>query len=560
MKNAASFASPFAPVLEIRDLCLWLEGSEGKRPILSSVDLCMGREVLGLIGLSGAGKSQLALSILNLLPPHAVRTASRLNFCGSSLLHCNPSQMQKLRGSRIALLGQDPRHALNPGHPIGAQLMEVAQLHLGVPKRVAHDYALGMLQEVGFSAPQKIFHSYAYQLSTGMCQKVALALALLPDPELLIADEPSSALDQATCSETMLLMGRMVEEKGMGLLLMSHDSFLLSNLCKKAVLLSQGRSIPLDQEALCTQDQWRNSLGDLEPVSGVVPPFCAQTVSATSACEGKPFQKERRKSVTAAWSSRFWEAKTEPITCPPQTAMLVVEKVELWEGLPGRGTPIVQDVNFSLEQGAALGIMGPIGSGKSTLLRLLCGLLPARGKIRIAGHSFCASRGGTSGKVPPWGAQCGVQLVFQDCYAALHPYRKIGWSLHEPFRLRAEPLDRTRIHYLFSRLGLDPALLSRYPDQLSGGQRQRILLLRGLLSNPRLLLLDEITAALDHHSCMQVLDLLEELRQESRMTFLVVSHDLSVIEALCTDFAFLQRGKFSVMENLSGLKKAVSLQ
>ncbi|SKA98190.1 microcin C transport system ATP-binding protein [Pseudomonas extremaustralis] len=491
-------------LIEIRDLCVAFGGQPVVRNL--SLDVRPG-ECLALVGESGSGKSVTALSILQLLPEAGTETRGSVKYRGQELIGASASTLQKLRGDRIAIIFQEPMTSLNPLHSIEKQIGETLLLHKGLGGKAAQARILELLELVGIQKPEERLKAYPHQLSGGQRQRVMIAMALACEPQLLIADEPTTALDVTVQRKILLLLKSLQQRLGMSLLLISHDLNLVRSMAQRVCVMHAGEIVEqADCETLFTAPQhpYSQLLLDAEP-------------------SGEPVCSEERETVL--------EVHDLTVQFP------------LGGGLFQRKTYLraVDGISLSVQRGKTLGIVGESGSGKSTLGQAILRLLDSTGSIRFQGVALESLN---HHQMRPWRKQ--MQVVFQDPYGSLSPRMSVqqiiseGLEVHAPCSL-AE-CDAQVIQVL-KDVGLDPASRHRYPHEFSGGQRQRIAIARALVLKPALMLLDEPTSALDRTVQKQVVALLRELQEKYGLTYLFISHDLAVVRAMAHDMIVIKDGK-----------------
>ncbi len=485
-------------LLEIRDLRVRFHGPDGPAEALRGIDLAMGREKLGLVGASGSGKSCAARAILRLLPERAEVEAERLVFAGIDLARLPERAMRGIRGRRIALVAQDPRFSLDPMLCIGEQIGEAYLAHFAAGRDEARRRSLAMLEAVRIRDPERMLRAYPHQLSGGMGQRVAIAMALIAEPDLLIADEACSALDATVQMQVLALLDELVRRRGMGLLFISHDPGVVAAFCERVIVLAEGRVAE----------------AGTAPRPGPTRP-AALPVAAL---------RHRGSSGQAA------------------AAALALDNLSVAFGRGPAPMRAVDGVSLRVAEGETCGIAGESGSGKSTVLRVLAGLNEAwSGALRLFGRTVARRR--------PRALRRLVQMVFQDPTGSLHPGRTVDATLREGLIVQGMDDPDRRISRVLDEVGLGQGFRFRYPHQMSGGQRQRVAIARALVLEPRILLLDEPTSALDAAAQEEILDLLSRLRRERRLTAVLVSHNLAVLARLCDAVAVMNNGR--IVEQLS---------
>ncbi len=492
-------------MLEIDALNLEIAG----QPVLRDVSLTLAKgEVLGLVGESGSGKSMTALAIMGLLP-HGARASGAVRLGGTDLLALPEARLCRIRGRRIGMIFQEPMTALNPVMTIGDQVAEVLRIHHALPRREARARARQVLDRVGLPGPRFPLTRFPHQLSGGQRQRVAIAMAIAEAPELLIADEPTTALDVTTQAGILDLLTRLVREEGMAMLLITHDLGVVAGRTDRVAVMKDGRLVEAaPTPALFARpqaDYTRALIAASAHVPAVPPP------AITDAAPLLAVQKAVRE---------FRLPRPSPFTAAP-----VLRAVDA--------------VSLTLAPGESLGIVGESGSGKTTLTRAILGLDGLQsGSIRLAGEVLPA------GRAMPRHLRAQMQAVFQDPFGSFDPRQRVETLVAEPFHLTGRPPDwRERVAEALREVGIDPAAARRHIHAFSGGQRQRIAIARALIVRPRLIVLDEAVSALDVRVRAQVLDLLARLRADHGLAYLFVSHDLNVVRAVTDRVLVMQAGR-----------------
>ncbi|WP_368416390.1 dipeptide ABC transporter ATP-binding protein [Falsiroseomonas sp.] len=544
--------------------------------VVHGIDLdIMPGETLGLVGESGSGKSVSCLAALRLLPGEA-DISGGITFAGDDVTRLSPARLQSLRGGRIAIVFQDPAAALNPTQTIGWQLRERLVRHQGLRGAALQAAAIAALARVGIADPAQRLEDYPHHLSGGMCQRAMIAMALTGKPELLIADEPTTALDVTTQAQILDLLRDLQRETGMAMVLVSHDLGLIAESCARVAVMYAGRIVeqgptaeifatprhPYTRGLLASLPRIEHVVARLAtmpgalPQPGQLPPGCSfapRCDRATPACEaGVP-----RLEQHGARALRCLHPQDDPPAGPGLVQVAagaetlgapMVEAQALGLryaprrllGLFARGAAVqaVDGVSFTLHRGETLGLVGESGCGKSTVARMVAGLLtPSAGELR-----FAAERGAAPGVPAPRFAQ----LVFQDPLGALDPRQRIGAQIAEPMeihRIGDAASRRAEVLRLLQAVGLDAALADAFPHRLSGGQRQRVVLARALALRPPMLIADEPFSALDVSVQAQVIEVLAALQAREALTLLFISHDLRVVRRICGRVAVMYAGR-----------------
>ena len=497
-------------LVEVRDLSVAFVNGDSRRQVVNSISFDIRRgETLALVGESGSGKSVTAHSLLRLLPyPQAQHPSGTIHYADQDLLKLSEKKLRGIRGNRIAMVFQEPMTSLNPLHSIEKQINEVLALHKGLSGKAATRRTLELLELVGIPEPQKRLKALPHELSGGQRQRVMIAMALANEPELLIADEPTTALDVTVQLKILELLKDLQARLGMAMLIISHDLNLVRRIANRVCVMQNGELVEqADCEALFTSPQ-------------------------------HPYTRE----LLAA------EPDGGPVTTHAAETMLEVEDLRVWfpikKGLLRRTVDhvkAVDGINFSLQRGQTLGIVGESGSGKSTLGLAILRLIGSQGAIRFGNEAL---NGLSQNQVRPFRRQ--MQVVFQDPFGSLSPRMTVGMIVGEGLRIHgignAAEQQQAIIEALLE-VGLDPESRHRYPHEFSGGQRQRIAIARALVLKPALILLDEPTSALDRTVQRQVVELLRALQSKYNLTYLFISHDLAVVRALSHQLMVVKQGQ-----------------
>jgi microcin C transport system ATP-binding protein len=500
-----------SPLLAVRDLSasFVVEGGEVAAVRHVSFDLERG-ESLALVGESGSGKSVTALSIMQLLPyPTARHPSGSILFQGRELIGAPEATMRQVRGDRIAMIFQEPMTSLNPLHSIEKQVNEVLRVHKGLSRSAARARTLELLRLVGLPEAERRLDAYPHQLSGGQRQRVMIAMALANEPDLLIADEPTTALDVTIQAQILTLLGELQAKFGMALLLITHDLGVVRKMAERVCVMSAGEIV----EAGATR----------EIFDAPRHPYTQHLLAA----EPRPMARAPRGDapvVLAAEDVRVWF---------PIRRGLLRRRVGHIKAVDG--------VSVTVREGQTVGVVGESGSGKTTLGLALLRLQACEGRVRFAGRDLTGMPAGALRSL-----RREMQVVFQDPFGALSPRMSIaqivgeGLGVHGIGATSSE--RRELIDAALDEVGLDPALRDRYPHEFSGGQRQRIAIARALVLKPRFVVLDEPTSALDMSVQAQVVDLLRELQARHRLAYLFISHDLKVVRAMSDEILVMRDG------------------
>ncbi|MBE7175102.1 MAG: ABC transporter ATP-binding protein [Mucilaginibacter polytrichastri] len=541
------------PLLEIDRLSVHFSPDT---PAVDAISFLLEKgETLGIVGESGSGKSVTSLAIMRLLDEERTRINGRIIFNGADLFSLDKKAMQALRGGQIGMIFQEPMTSLNPLISCGNQVLEAIRQHRpSISKKEGRKQVLDLFDEVRLPRPESIFSSYPHQLSGGQKQRVMIAMALSCDPRLLIADEPTTALD-VTVQKTILdLLNRLKADREMSMLFISHDLGVVKQVANRAMVMQQGKIVEEGPvETLFTQPRHPYTKGLL--ASRPDPTLRLQRLpSVQDFLHSEVPVQERLDALRIDPARENDRRKRLQEQSPLQQVTDLCTRFALNAGFFGRPTGFVQavdEVSFSVFPGETLGLVGESGCGKTTLGRSILRLVePSSGSIKFDGKEIT-----TLGNREMRGMRRDMQLVFQDPYASLNPRKTIGESIIEPMHVHAvfgtKNQQRERAMHLLEKVNLLPGHFDRYPHEFSGGQRQRVVIARALALQPRFLICDESVAALDVSVQAQVLNLLKDLQDEFKLTYLFISHDLAVVKHLSDRILVMNSGKI-VEEGSSG--------
>jgi peptide/nickel transport system ATP-binding protein len=500
------------PVLEVRGLGVdfWVDGTWYPAAIDMSYEIQRG-EVLAIVGESGSGKSSSSMALLGLLPANA-RVTGSIKLTGRELTELTPSQLRRVRGKEVAVIFQEPMTALNPVYTIGFQIVESLRLHLDMGPKAAKERAIELLGMVELPDPEQSFDKYPHQLSGGQRQRALIAMSISCDPLLLIADEPTTALDVTVQAEILELLRNLRSRLNSAIILITHDLGVVADLADQVIVMKDGRIVE------------RGPIDDIY---------------------SRPQHPYTRQLLAAVPHLRVTEAD-RPIQSPQRTVDPVLKLERVAVDYPKRGRipafRAVNDISFEIGRGEIVGLVGESGSGKTTIGRAAVALLPvAKGSLQVLGNDLATA---SSREIRLIRRQIGI--VFQDPGSSLNPRFPIGQCIGEPLLLageaRGKELDR-RVEILLDQVELPRSFRNRYPHELSGGQRQRVGIARALALRPALLVADEPTSALDVSVQARFLVLLKSLQQELNFACLFVSHDLAVVDELAHHVVVLNKGE-----------------
>jgi peptide/nickel transport system ATP-binding protein len=509
-----------APLLAVDRLSVSIGDAQIIRQLSFRVDA---GEIVGLAGASGSGKSMTALAIMRLLPPRA-RSSGAVHLNGAAITAKSEAELQAMRGRDIGMVFQEPMTALNPLMQIGDQVAETVLLHGAAGRRRANTLAREALDAVGLEGEAGGFNRYPHELSGGQRQRVAIAIAVVLRPALLIADEPTTALDVIAQAHILTLLRELVAERRMGLILVSHDLAVIARVAHRLMVMNDGKIV--EERALdgAEPGQIRRSLRHLRH------PYTRALLAAAE------LPIKRAAVVTAA------DATTPPVL---EVRGLIREyrraRRSLWHA--GTAFRAVDDVSLTLRAGENVGLVGESGSGKSSLLRAILALDRLQGgDVRLLGEPFSTATGARLKRL-----RRSIQVVFQDPYGSFDPQWPVERLISEPYYLMDAPPSaaerRRRVAAVLEQVGLAAADSSRYPHEFSGGQRQRIAIARALITEPSVIAFDEAVSALDVVVRAQILELLEELSQRLNLAYLFVSHDLNVVRAIADRVYVMLEGR-----------------
>ncbi|MCL6269428.1 ABC transporter ATP-binding protein [Sansalvadorimonas sp. 2012CJ34-2] len=504
-----------------------------------SFELARG-EILGLVGESGAGKSTIGNAIINLLSAPGRIAGGSVVLDGEPIQTLQGEAMRQIRGRRIGFIFQDPMTSLNPLLTIGTQLMETVVATRGASKEEAEARALELLEAVGIPEPKLRLNQYPHQFSGGMRQRVVIAIALAGDPELIIADEPTTALDVSIQNQVLELIRKLCKERDVGCILITHDMGVIANTTDRVAVLYQGELM----ECGPTMDVLERPQHD----------YTRSLISAVPRSDVKVHRFPQVEYIEKAEELRIdvknhWLGQKESFGEVDHGKLLEVKDVDLrfvtkraFRERDRRYVQAIDNVSFHVKEGETFGLVGESGSGKSTTARVIAGLYrPDGGQVYFAGKEIS---GMSARERRPLNRQ--IQMIFQNPYSSLNARMTVANIIAEPIRFHqlasSEAEVRQIVNDLLDHVGLGKAMGVRYPHEFSGGQRQRISIARALATRPRFLICDEPTSALDVSVQAQILNLLKDLQEELGLTMLFISHDLPVIRQMCDRIAVMKQG------------------
>jgi peptide/nickel transport system ATP-binding protein len=590
------------PVLEICDLSTHIQLTTSVVHAVGNVDLSIEPgEALGLVGESGCGKSMTGLSIMGLLPPGGEIVGGSIKLDGRELVGLSDAELRAIRGNDVAMIFQDPLTSLDPTKTIGYQVAEPVRLHKGASKAAAMARAVEVLGLVGLPRPAERLGDYPHQLSGGMRQRVMIAMALSCEPKVLIADEPTTALDVTIQAQILALLHDLKDRLGMAMLLITHDMGVIAGHADRVQVMYAGRMV----EVTATPDLFRHmrhpytrallasiprlnrdgsrrllTIGGLPPDLSQPPPGCRfapRCSRATDKCRDQepPLTGETAAHLFSCWhpvdgaadtatgtsaTARAAVAAVPPRGADGETAVALVppllEVRDLVKEFPVTAGAILQrqvaavhavsNVSFTVAAGETFGLVGESGCGKTTIGRVVVALeRPNAGSVLLNGRDISALSGGELRK-----QRRDLQLMFQDSYASLDPRMRVGSIIREPLSIQhagTRQQQQQRVFELLDEVGLPRSAVERYPHEFSGGQRQRIGLARALTLSPKVIVADEPVSALDVSIRAQVLNLMKRLQADHGLTYIVISHDLAVVKYMADRIGVMYLGKLVEM-------------
>ncbi|MFY0634163.1 MAG: ABC transporter ATP-binding protein [Vannielia sp.] len=510
------------PILAVENLNVGFNTRKGMFDVLHGVSFELHRgKTTAIVGESGSGKSVTARAILNMVPRPGVINGGRVLFRPSrgeeietTALDPRGKAIRDIRGGKIGMIFQEPMSSLSPVHTIGNQIIEAIRLHRTCTKQEAREIARGMLEQVEIPKPERALDQYAFEFSGGMRQRAMIAMALSCRPDVLIADEPTTALDVTTQAEILDLMRKLQVELNMAIMFITHDMGVVAELADEVVVMEKGHVVETGETGPLFAEQQH--------------PYTRRLLGAVKRLE-EPAAAKVRPAADAKEILRVSDLRL---------------KFEKREGFLQRVTDVtkaVDGVSFSLKEGEALGIVGESGSGKTTVGRCIARVYDPEGVVDYRGSDLVKA-----GRAEMQGYRQQIRMIFQDPFASLNPRMTVKQLIAEPLVVNGVASGselEDRVAKLLTEVGLEPGMMERYPHAFSGGQRQRIVVARAIALEPKLVIADEPTSALDVSIRTQVLDLLLRLQAEMGLSFIFISHDMAVIRYFCDRVAVMYRGK-----------------
>lgn len=528
------------PILSVQDLEVSFGNKKNSVEVLHKISFeVFENEIVGIVGESGSGKSVTSLSIMGLLPKKQANLSGSIRFEGKNLLTTSEREFQKIRGKEIAMIFQEPMSALNPSLKCGFQVSEILRLHLNMGAAEAKKETISLFEKVRLPRPNEIYNSYPHQISGGQMQRVMIAMAIACKPKLLIADEPTTALDVTVQKEILSLLKSIQQETNMAMLFISHDLALISEIADGVIVMYKGDIVETaDTATIFTAPEaaYTKALLASRPALNVrlakLP-----TIAALADESFKP-----RIVRAAERAKRHKQIYTrEPILEIENLSKYYFSNVGIFA--EKKVVRAVDNISFSVFEGETLGLVGESGCGKSTLGKTILQLEKANaGSIKYRGKELT-----TLSKPEIRSLRKEIQIIFQDPYSSLNPRLMIGPALIEPMEVhnlgKSKSDRKQRAILLLEKVGLDSSYFYRYPHELSGGQRQRVGIARTVAIEPKLIICDESVSALDISVQAQVLNLLNELKNDFGFTYIFISHDLAVVKYMSDQLLVMNKGK-----------------
>lgn len=534
-------------LLEAKNISIGFPSRHGMFVAVEDVTLSVSPgEILGVVGESGAGKSTVGNAIISLLEPPGEVIAGEVWFKGSRIDNLEPEEKRRLRGKKIGMIFQDPQTSLDPLKTIKQQLVESIDLHLQLGRKGSLKRAIELLEQVGIPDPVLRINHYPHQFSGGMRQRVVIALALCGEPDLIIADEPTTALDVSVQKQILDLMRKLCVQKNVGMILVTHDMGVIAEVTDRVAVMYNSKLMEIGETKQILQapkhDYTKSLISAIPRPDKRIERFPLVTYIEDVVENQEPFDvsshwlgQSRDFSMQTAADGTILQVKDLCMRFQTNNSLFKSKRTFL---------DAVKDVNFSIKEGETFGIVGESGSGKSTIARMITGLYnPHSGSVNFLGKEISAIN--HTPEVLAYRRQ--MQMVFQDPFSSLNSRMKVLDIVAEPILFHKLAASKSEAHQivldLLKLVGMSDDAYSKYPHQFSGGQRQRISIARALATRPRFLICDEPTSALDVSVQAQILNLLKDLQQELNLTMLFISHDLPVIRQMCDTVAVMQYGQ-----------------
>ncbi len=508
------------PLLKIEDLTIAFSDNEIGTSVLNHVSFTVEEgEILGIVGESGSGKTMSVLAVMGLLPKEATIIDGKILYDDREILFLSEEEKRKLKGTQMAMIFQEPMTSFNPVLTIGVQVEEMLRLHEKCSTAEYRVRTIEIMKEVGLEEAEDIYYKYPHQLSGGMRQRAMIALAMIAGPKLLVADEPTTALDVTIQKKILMLLKKINQMHNTAIILVSHDLGVISSICDRAIVMKDG----IIEETGSPYELFHQPKTE----------YTKKLIKAAPVTWMKQVKEDLKEQVNDEGSGK------QPDQFMLEVNNLNVYYIENSKGIFARRIrkQVVKNASLHIRKGETLGIVGESGCGKSTLAKAIAGLISDMdGVVSIAMEE---AQNGPKAIGRP-------QMVFQDPYGSMNPAKKIGWILEEPLRIHgglSKEERKARVKEVIKQVGLNEQHLERYVSQLSGGQRQRVAIASALILNPKLIILDEPVSSLDVTVQAQILDLLKELQEKYQLSYLFISHDLNVIYQICDRICVMYQGE-----------------
>lgn len=544
-----------SPLLEVKNLVVEFQTDEGIIRAVNNVsfDIPAGKTI-GIVGESGSGKSVTSLAVMGLLQKPASRISQgQIFFNGQDLLKCTDAQMREIRGNQISMIFQEPMTSLNPVFKVGDQIAEAIKIHKNVSSKEAWEKAVDLMNQVGIPNPLASAHKYPHEMSGGQKQRVMIAMAISCEPKLLIADEPTTALDVTIQKQVLELLHNLQQKYKMSMMFITHDLGVIGDIADDVVVMYRSNIVEKNnaQEIFYTaKHPYTKGLLACRPKLGANP---RRLLTVSDFMDENGVEKTVSSERITVFDKELETEKSQDVLLEVKN---LVTQFPIKGGIFGRTVDYfkaVNDVSFKVKKGKTLGLVGESGCGKTTLGRSIMRLVePSAGSIIYNGKDITHVYGEELRQL-----RRKIQIIFQDPYSSLNPRMTISEILMEPLNIhnigssKKERFDMAR--ELFEKVGLRASLLNRYPHEFSGGQRQRICIARALMLKPEFVICDESVSALDVSIQAQVLNLLLDLQDEFHLTYIFISHDLSVVNFIADEVGVMNRGKIIEMDKASNI-------
>ena len=528
------------PLLSIRDLTISFGKKKNLLEVIHDISFDVWEnEIVGIVGESGSGKSVTSLAVMGLLPAKNTQVSGEILFESENILNADAKKMRSLRGKEIAMIFQEPMSALNPSIKCGSQVAEILKLHLKMSSAEARKETISLFNKVKLPRPNEIYNSYPHQISGGQMQRVMIAMAIACKPKLLIADEPTTALDVTVQKEILALLKDIQQETKMAMIFISHDLSLVSEIADRVVVMYQGDVV----ESAITSELFNNPKAEYTKALLAARPSLdvrLEVLPTIASISDESFKPVEISSAARARRHRQLYTK-KPILEVSDLKKYYFSNVGLFA--KDKVVKAVDGVSFSVFEGETLGLVGESGCGKSTLGRTILQLEDVTaGSIKYYGKELTKLS-----KRDIQRLRKDIQIIFQDPYSSLNPRLSIGQILMEPMEvhklIKTKKEGRQKVLELLKKVGLEPTFYNRYPHELSGGQRQRVGIARTIAVEPRLIICDESVSALDISVQAQVLNLLNDLKNDFGFTYIFISHDLAVVKFMADQLLVMNEGK-----------------